>query len=63
MSRIGKADLVHGELLSIDEVLLRIQAVTPEQVRDLAAELLAAQPSLAVVGPFDDPDRFSDAVA
>ncbi len=63
MSRIAKADLVHGELLSIDEVLARVSAVTPDQVRELAAELLVAAPSLAVVGPFDDADRFADAVA
>ncbi|CAN5897765.1 pitrilysin family protein [soil metagenome] len=63
MSRIAKADLVHGELLSIDEVLARVAAVTPAQVRTLAAELLVAAPSLAVVGPFDDADRFAAAVA
>jgi len=63
MGRIGKADLVHGELLSIDEVLARIEAVTPDQVRELASELLGATPSLAVVGPFDDVDRFTSAVA
>jgi len=63
MGRIAKADLVHGELLSIDQVLTRIEAVTAEQVRELAAELLAAAPSLAVVGPFDDVDRFAAAVA
>lgn len=63
MSRIGKADLVHGELLSIDEVLARVAAVTPDEVRNLAAELLDATPALAVVGPFDDADRFAAAVA
>ncbi len=63
MARLGKADLVHGELLSIGEVLRRIDAVTPDQVRELAAELLDAPASLAVVGPFDDADRFTAAVA
>ncbi len=63
MARIGKADLVHGELLSLDEVLARIDAVTLDDVRDLAAELLGATPALAVVGPFDDADRFTAAVA
>jgi predicted Zn-dependent peptidase len=63
MSRIAKADLLHGELLSIDEVIARIDAVTLDDVRELAAELLAATPALAVVGPFDGPDRFSTAVA
>ncbi len=63
MARIAKADLVHGELLSLDEVLARIDAVTLDDVRDLAAELLGATPALAVVGPFDDPARFAPAVA
>jgi predicted Zn-dependent peptidase len=60
MSRIGKADLMHGELDSIDEVLARIDAVTLDDVNAVAA-LLATPPTLAVVGPFDDTDRF-DAV-
>jgi predicted Zn-dependent peptidase len=63
MSRIAKADLVYGELLSLDEMLARIDAVTLDEVRALAAELLAASPALAVVGPFDDADRFAAAVA
>jgi len=63
MARIGKADLVHGELLSIDEVLQRIASVTPDEVRELAGELLVEPPSLAVVGPFEDADRFAGAVA
>ena len=63
MARIGKADLVHGELLSLDEVLARIDAVTLDDVRALAADLLGATPALAVVGPFDDADRFTAAVA
>nr|WP_246280122.1 pitrilysin family protein [Nocardioides daedukensis] len=51
MSRIGRAELVHDELLSIDEVLSRINAVTLEDVQTLAAELFAQPQVLAVVGP------------
>ncbi|KQY63878.1 MULTISPECIES: M16 family metallopeptidase [unclassified Nocardioides] len=51
MSRIGKAELVHDELLSIDEVLARIDAVTLDDVRILAAELFAQPEVLAIVGP------------
>lgn len=51
MSRIGKAELVHDELLSIDEVLARIDAVTLDDVRRLAAELFAQPEVLAIVGP------------
>jgi predicted Zn-dependent peptidase len=51
MSRIGRAELVHDELLSIDEVLARINAVTLEDVHTLAAELFTQPQVLAVVGP------------
>lgn len=56
MSRIGKSELVYGDLLSVDDVLARIAAVTPDDVRAVAADLLGQADSLAVVGPFD-PDR------
>lgn len=51
MSRIGKAELVHDELLSIDEVLARIDAVTLEEARSVAAEVFTGPEVLAVVGP------------
>ncbi len=51
MSRIGKAELMYDELLSADEVLARIEAVTPDEVAVLAAELFSAPEILAVVGP------------
>ena len=37
--RLGKAELVYDELLSIDEVISRIDAVTVEDVRQLAADI------------------------
>ncbi|MCB0909395.1 MAG: insulinase family protein [Nocardioidaceae bacterium] len=51
MSRLGKAELVRDDLLSIDEVIARIDAVTLDEVRDLAAELFAQPEILAIVGP------------
>ncbi len=56
MSRLGKAELVHGEFTSLDESLVRVRQVTADDVRTLAADLAARPRSLAVVGPFD-PDR------
>jgi predicted Zn-dependent peptidase len=56
MSRLAKGDLLYGDLLSVDELLARVDAVTVEQVNVLAAELLVRPMSLAVVGPFDDGD-------
>ena len=51
MSRLGKAELVYDELLSIDEVMARIDAVTLEQVHDIARELFTQPEVLAIVGP------------
>jgi predicted Zn-dependent peptidase len=51
MSRLGKSELVDDDLLSIDEVLARIEAVTLDEVRTLAAELFTQPEILAVVGP------------
>jgi predicted Zn-dependent peptidase len=56
MSRLGKSELAYGELLSVDEVLRRVDAVTMEEVQEVARQLLAAPQTLAVVGPFE-PDR------
>jgi predicted Zn-dependent peptidase len=54
MSRLGKSELVHGELLSTGEALERLRAVTAEQVRELAAELASRPRSVVRVGPFGD---------
>ena len=51
MSRLGKAELVYDELLSIDEVMDRVDGVTLEEVRAIAAELFAQPEVLAIVGP------------
>ncbi|WP_082503134.1 M16 family metallopeptidase [Nocardioides sp. Leaf307] len=51
MSRLGKAELVYDELLGIDEVIERIDAVTLEETRQIAAEIFARPEILAVVGP------------
>jgi predicted Zn-dependent peptidase len=63
MSRIGKAELVYGELLSVDEVIDRINGVTLDDISAMAGELLVAAPTLAVVGPFEDDRDFAAAVA
>ncbi len=63
MTRIGKSELVQDELLSVDEVLRRISAVTLDDVRDVARDVLGATPALAVVGPFAADRDFAAAVA
>jgi predicted Zn-dependent peptidase len=54
MSRIAKSELLYGDLMSVDDLLARVDAVTPDEVNAVAAELLAQPMSLAVVGPFDE---------
>ncbi|MFC6579295.1 M16 family metallopeptidase [Planomonospora parontospora] len=56
MSRIGKGELVYDELLSVDEVLARIEAVTPEEISEVAADVLTRPRTLAVIGPYEDKD-------
>jgi predicted Zn-dependent peptidase len=63
MTRIGKSELVYGEMLSLDDILSRIAAVTLDDVSAVASDLLAVEPALAVIGPFDADQDFSGAVA
>lgn len=58
MTRLGRAELDLGELWDLPANLGRIAAVTPAQVRDLAAELIGQATVTAAVGPVD-----ADAVA
>ena len=62
MSRIGKSELVYGELLGVGELLSRIDAVTLDDVQGVARDVLAAPPTLAVIGPFDQGRDFSAAL-
>ena len=63
MTRLAKADLLSGELPSLSEVLRRIEAVTLDDVHALARELFGVPLSVAVVGPFDDPEPIRRVVA
>ncbi len=61
MSRLGKALVTDGELLSTEEMVERIEAVTADDVAALAAELLAPEAlSAAGIGPSEE--RFRAAV-
>ncbi|WP_412745147.1 M16 family metallopeptidase [Krasilnikovia sp. MM14-A1004] len=54
MSRIAKSELLYGDLLTVSELLARVDAVTLDEINELAVELLNRPMSLAVVGPFDE---------
>jgi predicted Zn-dependent peptidase len=58
MSHLGKSEIVYGEVMSFDEILKRISAVTPEALRKVAGEILVQRPTLALVGPYKDPSKF-----
>jgi predicted Zn-dependent peptidase len=59
MSRLGKSELVYPRLEPVEEVLAAIDAVTHDDVRAIATEILTRPKALAVVGPFDDPAAFT----
>jgi predicted Zn-dependent peptidase len=55
MTRLGKSELTSGEILSVDEVIRRVDAVTDADVRAVAKEVLGTGPrALAMIGPFDE---------
>jgi predicted Zn-dependent peptidase len=63
MTRLGKSELVYPRLEPVDEILAAIEAVSHDQVRDVAAAVLSQPKALAVVGPFDDDAAFVAAIA
>src|SRR6204780_5121693 len=58
MSRLGKSELVYPRLEPVEEVLASIDAVTHDDIRAVAADILTRPKALAVVGPFDDASAF-----
>jgi predicted Zn-dependent peptidase len=65
MNRLGKSEIAHGEVISLDEVLERIDDVTVDDAREVAADVLGRPRSLSVIGPFDDGtfDEFASAAS
>ena len=62
MSRIGKSELIYGQVLSFDEILREISAVDSAAIANLASEVLGSAPSLAIVGPFAKRSIFEKAM-
>jgi predicted Zn-dependent peptidase len=62
MSRIGRSQLVHRDVMSVEEMVARTEAVTADDVRRLIERVVAGPRTLAVVGPFEE-DEFADQVA
>ncbi len=51
MARLGEAELFHDRLVDLDEVLERIDAVTLDEVHQVARELFTGRETLVRVGP------------
>ena len=64
MSRLGKSEIAQGEILSVDETLDRIDAVSLDDARRVAERVLSQPMALSVIGPFEQ-DAFggTDAAA
>jgi predicted Zn-dependent peptidase len=62
MTRIGRSQLIHGEVLDFDELATRTDAVDQNDIRRLIDRVVSGGRVLAVVGPFSE-DSFSERVA
>jgi predicted Zn-dependent peptidase len=52
MSRLGKSEISHGEILTVNQTLKRIEAITYDDARRAAERVLSQPMSLTVLGPF-----------
>jgi predicted Zn-dependent peptidase len=52
MSRLGKSEIAHGEILSVDQALRRIDHVTLDDAHRVAERVLSRPMTLTVLGPF-----------
>ena len=58
MSRIGKNEIVYGQVMGFDDIMKAISRVNPTDVREIASEYLTKSPTLALVGPFKNEAKF-----
>jgi predicted Zn-dependent peptidase len=58
MSRIGKNEIVYGQVMGFDDILKAISRVNATDVREIANEFLTKSPTLALVGPFKSEAKF-----
>ncbi|HEY7668119.1 MAG TPA: pitrilysin family protein [Actinomycetota bacterium] len=62
MSRLGKSEIAHGEILSVDQTLKRIDRVSLADANAVAERVLSQPMTLTVLGPFPA-SAFKEAVA
>jgi len=58
MSRIGKNEIVYGQVMDFDDILKSIARVSTPDIREIASEFLVKTPTLALVGPFKNESKF-----
>ncbi|MCX6444700.1 MAG: pitrilysin family protein [Actinobacteria bacterium] len=58
MSRIGKNEIVYGQVMDFDDILKAISRVSAQDIREIASEFLVKTPTLALVGPFKNESKF-----
>lgn len=61
MSRLGKSEIAHGEILTVQESLQRLNAVTLDDARRVAERVLSQPMTLTVLGPLG-PKAFEGAL-
>ena len=62
MMRIGKSELVYGEVMSFDEILDQIARVTPDEIKTIANTILPRPSTLALIGPFKSASKFEKVI-
>ncbi len=63
MSRIGKNEIVYGQIMGFDEILKAISTVNESDIKKIASEFLTKTPTLALVGPFKSESQFEKVLA
>ena len=58
MSRIGKNEIVYGQVMDFDYILTSIDRVNAQDIGEIASEFLVKTPTLALVGPFKNEAKF-----
>ena len=55
----GKSEIGHGESLTVNQLLGRIDAVTPEDAARAAERVLSQPMTVTVLGPFSSKDAIA----
>ena len=58
MSRIGKNEIVYGQVMDFDDILKAISRVSAQDIHEIASEFLVKTPTLALAGPFKNESKF-----